>query len=193
MGNTPNRNYPYPAYKKKPYYTEIVSFFNAVDTDAQSFSDSIDSLDESISKLWTTEELDIYVNASTGNDETGDGSAEAPYKTITTAYETVPEKIQHPVHLHIAAGSYTDWPSPIKPEILPGGSFSIDGSSAMSVVAGPLTIDAGGWTPIYEYTAATITVSGGDAIAWKSGAAADAWPAQDAVADDALAASVVGV
>lgn len=31
MPNTPKMNFPYPEYKKKPYYNKIVEFFNAVD------------------------------------------------------------------------------------------------------------------------------------------------------------------
>lgn len=50
MPNTTNRNYPYPAQGKKPYYSQIVDFFNAVDTDVQSVDDK--TATSTFSEIW---------------------------------------------------------------------------------------------------------------------------------------------
>lgn len=43
MPNTTNRSYPYPARGTKPYFSEIVAFFDAVDNDVQAAYNSIDT------------------------------------------------------------------------------------------------------------------------------------------------------
>jgi len=51
----------------------------------------------------------VYVNASTGNDTTGIGSASAPFKTITKALGSIPCNLNgKSVILSISAGSYPE-------------------------------------------------------------------------------------
>lgn len=108
----------------------------------------------------TTADMDLYV-ATTGSDVTGDGTAGSPYATVSRAYEDVPLHVNHAVHIHIAAGAYTDWPVNIAPVIGPAGSLVFDGSLAMQAISGSLTIDAGGWSVLLTNIAAEITVVGG--------------------------------
>lgn len=53
----------------------------------------------------TLEPKTIYVNADTGNDTTGDGSAGNPYKTIAKAFSTVPEIINHSIVIKLQAAT----------------------------------------------------------------------------------------
>jgi len=55
----------------------------------------------------TTADMDIYV-ATTGNDETGDGSSGNPYATIQHAIDTLPDLIAHSVTIHVADGTYNE-------------------------------------------------------------------------------------
>ncbi len=163
--------------------------------------------------------MDIYVDHAAGNDSTGDGTALAPYKTIPRAYEDVPYRLRHYVHLHLAAGAYAAWPETVDNVYEPGGSLSFDGSSAMvDVAAGPYTIDVGGVLGLPNTYTARLTVAGGGLVAsawvgkviefltggiagaigagheikWSSGAADAAYPAANAEVNDLLGAQVVG-
>lgn len=51
----------------------------------------------------------IYV-ATTGNDLTGDGSLENPYKTITYALNSLPRFIESIIQIKIANGTYNEYP-----------------------------------------------------------------------------------
>lgn len=109
----------------------------------------------------TTADMDIYVDDATGDDTTGDGTVLLPYKTVVRAYEDVPYVLNHAVHIHIGAGSYTSFPETIEPQIKENGYLVFDGSLAMSTVDGPLTIDAGGWNVVLGDTVADLSVAAG--------------------------------
>jgi len=52
-------------------------------------------------------DLYVYVNASTGNDDTGTGTAASPYKTITKALSAIPRNLNgNNATLSIAGGAY---------------------------------------------------------------------------------------
>ena len=51
-------------------------------------------------------ESELYVSAEDGNDETGDGSAAAPYRTLAKAATEAPKGLR--VLIHAAAGDYKD-------------------------------------------------------------------------------------
>lgn len=54
-------------------------------------------------------DLTVYVNASTGNDTAGTGTAASPYKTINKALNSIPSNIGNKVvGLNIAAGTYDE-------------------------------------------------------------------------------------
>jgi len=56
-----------------------------------------------------TSRSEIYVS-TTGNDKSGNGSIEKPYKTITKAYSVIPYELERDYTIKIANGSYTDFP-----------------------------------------------------------------------------------
>jgi len=110
----------------------------------------------------TTADLEIYVDAATGSDTTGNGTAAAPYATITKAYEQVPYFIKHAVQIHIAAGTYTDFPNEIDNYFSDAGQLVFDGVPGLSDDEGTLTAntvtDVGGGT--WDLVAQDINVSG---------------------------------
>ena len=111
--------------------------------------------------LATVAAMDIYV-ATTGDDDTGDGLVGNPYLTITRAYQDVPYTLRHLVHIHVAAGAYTDWPQGINNRYEAAGRLSIDGTAAMvDVDAGPYTIDAGALVALGDSYAFDIPAVGG--------------------------------
>ena len=111
--------------------------------------------------LATVAAMDIYV-ATTGDDETGDGLVGSPYLTITRAYQDVPYTLRHLVHIHVAAGAYTDWPEMIRNTYDAGGRLSFDGTAAMvDVDAGPYTIGGGAPTQVGDSRAYDVPVVGG--------------------------------
>jgi len=111
--------------------------------------------------LATVAAMDIYV-ATTGDDETGDGLVGNPYLTITRAYQDVPYTLRHLVHIHVAAGAYTDWPQGINNHYEVGGRLSFDGTAAMAdVSAGPHTIAAGALVALTGSLTFDIPVVGG--------------------------------
>jgi len=117
--------------------------------------------DGSIGKDETVADMDIYVNATTGADVLGDGSSSSPYSTITRAYADVPTKIKHVVHIHIAAGTYSAWPSNIDHSFIDAGFLSFDGSLALVDASTEMTIDVAGPTVIQTNNVADIPVVGG--------------------------------
>lgn len=90
----------------------------------------------------TTANLDIYVNNSTGDDDTGDGSSGSPYLTLDRAWQAVPEVREHRVRL-LLASTGTDYDAP--PNFMGGrnegnGSIAIIGVGAPNSFAGPYTV-----------------------------------------------------
>jgi len=122
--------------------------------DSQQLSaDDVESLkyrdvvsDGSIGKDTTIEDLDIYVNPTTGDNYSGDGSADSPYATITYAFSRVPKKIEHKVNVLIAAGTYSEFPYDLTHEIHKGGQLTIQGQGDPTVIYGPYTTTS--WTNI---------------------------------------------
>jgi hypothetical protein len=106
---------------------------------------------------FTTGNMAIYVNVSTGSDTTGTGTASKPYATITKAYEDVPHLLKHPVQIKIAAGTYTDFPLVIEHECEDNGQLVFDGGD-ISSDAGPFTVAI--VTAVNTLSAQDILVSG---------------------------------
>ena len=56
-----------------------------------------------------TEDVTLYVNGTTGDDSTGDGSSAAPYKTVQKAVDSLPKQLNaHTATISIAAGTYAE-------------------------------------------------------------------------------------
>jgi hypothetical protein len=58
-------------------------------------------------EIETVADIDYYVNPSTGNDTTGDGSIGTPFATIVHALSLIPKVINHYVAIHLRTGDYT--------------------------------------------------------------------------------------
>jgi len=112
----------------------------------------------------TQEDIDLYVDGTLGDDDSGDGSVLRPYATIAKAHEQVPFILRHSVHIRIAAGSYTGWPSEIYHRAEENGQLTFDGAAptvtvSVQTITGVATVDpwtihgieiivaAAGWTP----------------------------------------------
>ena len=114
-----------------------------------------------VQSMATVAAMDIYV-ATTGDDDTGDGLVGNPYLTITRAYQDVPYTLRHLVHIHVAAGAYTDWPELIRNTYETGGRLSIDGTAAMADKAvGPYTVGGGAPVKLGDSVAYDVPVVGG--------------------------------
>jgi hypothetical protein len=75
------------------------------------------------------EAVTMHLDASTGNDLTGDGSSGAPYKTFTRAFQTLENKnISHVVKMKPAAGVYDEFPEESELPMTVNGQVVIDAS-----------------------------------------------------------------
>ena len=80
----------------------------------------------------TTGDINLYVDGTLGSDTTGNGTSAAPFKTIPAAYERVPKNISHAVHITIADGTYTDFPTLVENNCGHTGQLSFEGALALS-------------------------------------------------------------
>jgi hypothetical protein len=93
----------------------------------------------------TSEDMDVYVNGTTGSDLIGDGSASAPYQSLAfLSGGHFPHFINHNVRILIT-GTVTAPALHLQQEIGPAGCFSIIGVGAPTVVntsvgVGPFTL-----------------------------------------------------
>ena len=81
----------------------------------------------------------VYVNAATGNDETGDGTTSKPFATITKALDSLPKATgKYNATINIAAGTYNE------NVIIAGfaGAVRLTGTSGTVVTIGSLRISA---------------------------------------------------
>jgi len=108
----------------------------------------------------TVANMDIYV-ATTGDDVLGTGAVGAPYATIERALEDVPSVVDHVVHIHVAAGAYTEFPDVIDNVVTASGQIVIDGSAALADVTTGLAIAGGGWAVKLAGVAGVITEASG--------------------------------
>ena len=81
----------------------------------------------------TSEDMDIYVNGATGSDLIGDGSASAPYQSLSFLSGHFPHYINHNVRIMIT-GTVTAPALHFEQEIGPAGCLSILGVGAPTVV-----------------------------------------------------------
>jgi len=76
----------------------------------------------------TTSNMSIYVDSSSGDDDTGNGSQTYPFETITKALSVVPYRLKHKVEIVVPAGNYTEFPRSVVHEYVEDGKLVIDGS-----------------------------------------------------------------
>lgn len=68
----------------------------------------------------------IYVSTQ-GDDNSGTGTVNNPFKTITKAYSLIPEKVNQSYTIKIANGTYTDFPALVNNTLEASGQIVFDG------------------------------------------------------------------
>ena len=108
----------------------------------------------------------IYVNYTTGNDLTGDGTSGNPYKTITQALAALPRVIDHIITIQLQDADYVENPN------VKGfdgkGTIIIQGNTATPVntrIRGATTIEANKCQIFINKLAARVAVNSGKSIA----------------------------
>lgn len=88
---------------------EVVELSEAVD----SYSESIEYLNTRVSEVngLTDNHIKLYVSASRGSDDTGDGSESKPFKTITKLFKSIPKNINRDRLCYIDQGVYDEEPA----------------------------------------------------------------------------------
>jgi hypothetical protein len=92
----------------------------------------------------TIADMNIYLDFTSGDDDSGDGSIGSPWKTFTRVFRDIQHlRIAHVIKIFPAADTYTDFPSYMDLQFEPGGRIIIDGSvNSYPVVGGPYTIQS---------------------------------------------------
>jgi len=93
--------------------TQLDAQLDAMDAMDAKIEDDIIALDEKITldlaeKVSKTLADITYYVATTGNDITGDGTSELPFKTIQFAIDKLPQIINHKIVIEIAEGTYAE-------------------------------------------------------------------------------------
>lgn len=102
------------------------------------------------------ESASVYVNASTGNDNTADGSASQPFKTIQAAIDSIPKCLGGFVAtVEITAGTY---PERVRIEGFYGGRLIV-GTANQTVTVNGISIFA---SSSVELRISTVTAASGD-------------------------------
>ena len=101
----------------------------------------------------TTADMDIYV-ATTGSDETGDGSSGNPYATIQHAIDTLPDLIAHSVTIHVADGTYNEQVNiSNKVGVTSSASLTLEGNTTTPA---NVVIDGGGTRDYCIYSSSVV-------------------------------------
>lgn len=90
----------------------------------------------------TTEDAEIYINSTTGSDDTGDGSIAAPFASFGRAFLDYPAgmRIRHKIKIKPAAGDYSELPI-LDYFYEENGGIIVDASGeTYPVEAGPFTV-----------------------------------------------------
>jgi hypothetical protein len=91
----------------------------------------------------TISDMDIYVDAANGSDETGDGTAAKPYKTLWF-YETLPQTIRHEVNILFTSDFVVDnyEPFDVVFDFEHDGYLNFVGVGEPEILEGPFTVAA---------------------------------------------------
>lgn len=104
-------------YVHKTLKDRLDSDFNKVDsklkdfnTTLKSYDSKIDYLYETLQKLFDSYESNVsyYVSASTGNDKTGTGTPNSPFKTIQRAVNAIPKISASSYEIIVEKGTYLE-------------------------------------------------------------------------------------
>lgn len=66
--------------------------------------DGFDLLEDDLDSLFDPSSINVYVNASTGSDTTGNGTSGSPFKTIQKAYDSLPRIVEKQCVIWLAPG-----------------------------------------------------------------------------------------
>lgn len=88
----------------------------------------------------TIADINVYVNANTGSDATGTGSAARPYASLWFI-ETLPRRIEHNVRVILQSDVVTTYPLHFDFEI-GNGTFALMGQGPATVIETGLTVNA---------------------------------------------------
>jgi len=89
----------------------------------------------------TARDMTLYVDSTTGSDVTGNGTATAPFQTITEAYSRIPRTLRHTVKIIMATGTYAAFPDDITHDCIAAGQLVFEGS-IVNAVATEYTVDS---------------------------------------------------
>jgi hypothetical protein len=97
-----------------------------------------DRLDFSTS---TTEEMHIYADGTSGDDENTGLTADSPKKTLAATYALVPDVVKHNTTVHLS-GTFVEYGYPnLSTSVKSGIRLLIDGGDDLTAVAGPWMAD----------------------------------------------------
>lgn len=126
----------------------------------------------------TIADMDIYIDATAGSDETGDGSAAAPYASMWF-FDHLPKRINHEVNILFTSNYVVENYQPLIVDFEFGhdGYLNFVGVGAPEVVEGPLTVAATGdvasGASIYIQMTAAVGDHPGEFLLCTSGAPQD--------------------
>jgi len=103
---------------------------------------------------------DIYVNGTTGNDSTGNGTLGAPFATIPRALQDLPYLITSRIHIRVAAGTYTAWPAYLDHRFGGDGQLTIEGTGSVTEILAEQTTTTAALVGTSGYSGMDLTVSG---------------------------------
>jgi hypothetical protein len=109
----------------------------------------------------TTADIDRYIDPVAGDDINGTGLIGAPYATPDRAKLDIPRRVEHMVHLHVAAGAYGAMPDWTEFTYGKDGWISVDASAAIADASAVLVVDVAGSASIQEYNVIDIPIVGG--------------------------------
>lgn len=106
-------------------------------------------------------DMELFVDSMAGDDDTGIGTFERPYKTVVRAAQQIPREIEHLITVKYDSGPHSDWPRMHSHVIRPGGQLTFECTDAPRVAGGPfvatghtnhiggidLVVAGAGWTP----------------------------------------------
>lgn len=103
--------------------------------DMSAIDTGLASLNREMQMTRTTQDFSVYVS-TTGNNNTGDGTALSPFRTIAHAVSTLPAVINHAVTIRLAEGAYDE--AVTLSGFTGGGTLTLRGGTNLAGAAGYL-------------------------------------------------------
>lgn len=103
----------YPTLKAKldAFERTMASYLTDVNTEIGKVNETAQKLEEQLKALYgaTEANLEIYVDADKGNDTSGTGASDAPYRTINKAVQQIPRALNgSAVYIYLVPGIYNE-------------------------------------------------------------------------------------